>query len=105
MPSGTQVPSTVDRLPDPVARERVVRPHHVGQRHRVGVGQVGGLGGAVRLPGVELPEPQADGHGHQHDGEEVRAPVPRGELAGHVVRVRRGRLSTVIRVERTGHTT
>ncbi len=80
------------RLPDPVAREGVVRSHHVLERHRLGVGQVGRLGVPVRLPGGELPVAEPDGGGDEDQGQQVSTPVPRGEHPGHPVSVRSSHL-------------
>ena len=47
------------RLPDLVARERVVGAERVAQRHRLGLGQVARLGGPPLLPRVDCQTPSS----------------------------------------------
>ena len=99
MPSGTQVPSRTTGWPTLVARERVVGADH-GRRAAPGCdqGQVGGLGGAPRLPRVVLPHARADrGRDGAQQRQQVHGPVARGEQRGHAVQRTNGAGASVAR--------
>ncbi len=83
VPSGTQVPSIVDRLADPVAGNGSSGPIASASGTGSCCGQVGGLGRAALLPGVVLPGAEPTGGDHAGQRQQVRAPEPRGEQAGH----------------------
>ena len=89
------------RLPEVLARERVVAAHHVGQWQGRGRREVPRLGGAPCFPGVQLPEAQEHRRGDGQHHQQVGDPVARSEQGGHAASVR-GALSRLAASRRAG---
>ena len=99
MPSGTQVPSSIDRLADLVARERVVGADHVGQRHGLDLGQVA----RPRRPGA--PATRRTASTPSQPGRDGAAPAPAGappSSAGRAARARRPAYAAGLGAQATG---